>query len=192
MLAVRWKDKTCTTVLSNFGTIEPFVCDKRYDRNENKYVMIKVPNVVEQYNQFMNGVNVHNDAMANYRIGIRSKKWWWTLFTDLLDSIMINAWKLHTLIAKAEKKNEMSQIDFRINVTTILLSCGKTTSTEVNENVVSTNSMLNINLAVHCAEHIPGNKRWRCKVCHVASRYMCNKCNVALHINCFDKYSEHQ
>lgn len=43
-----------------------------------------------------------------YRIGIRGKKWWWPIFTWLVDVAIENAWQLSRLAG-----NKSSQLKFR-------------------------------------------------------------------------------
>jgi len=39
----------------------------------------------------MGGTDRMDENIAMYRIGIRGKKWWWPLFTWLLDAAIHNA-----------------------------------------------------------------------------------------------------
>jgi len=57
----------------------------------------------------MGGADQMDQNMATYRIGVRGKKWWWPLFTWLLEISMINSW---TIYKKANSK-QISQLDFR-------------------------------------------------------------------------------
>ncbi|XP_017493530.1 PREDICTED: piggyBac transposable element-derived protein 2-like [Rhagoletis zephyria] len=91
VLAIRWKDNALVTVFTNHGTIEPFANARRYDGKEKAYTNNKIPNTIAQYNKHMGGVDLHDNALANYRIALRSKKWWWPLFTNLLGNMMVNA-----------------------------------------------------------------------------------------------------
>jgi len=43
-------------------------------------VSVRLPHAVAQYNRYMGGVDRTDENTANYRIGIRSKKWWWPVF----------------------------------------------------------------------------------------------------------------
>lgn len=39
----------------------------------------------------MGSVDLQDNAVANYRINICGKKWWWPLFINMLDSTVVNA-----------------------------------------------------------------------------------------------------
>ncbi|KAF2895916.1 hypothetical protein ILUMI_10252 [Ignelater luminosus] len=76
--------------------IEKKMAEKRY---------VQVP---RQYNSGMDGKNLMDEDINKYRIGIRSKKWWWCLFTWLIDVIIDNAW----ILQKQSEKN-LSQLEFK-------------------------------------------------------------------------------
>lgn len=205
VLVIRWRDNANVTVLSNFDTVEPLGHAKRYDRNLHSHVHHKVPHAITEYNSYMGGVDLHDNALSNYRIGIRGKKWWWPLFKNTLGSMMVNAWKLHQTIAKHTKQKPMSQLTFRSMVTRTLLASDDpdkeaTESTEIASNYGSESSEMstrssilpNVNTKNHFPERNPDGKRKRCKVCHSQCMYTCKKCGVHLHTHCFKSYESHQ
>jgi len=77
---VRWDDNSVVTIMTNVGKIEPLVIAKRYNRKEKKIVNVQQPNVIQDYNKNMGGVDLHDNGIANYRIRVKGKKWWWPLF----------------------------------------------------------------------------------------------------------------
>ena len=36
-----------------------------------------------------------DQSIDNYRMGVRSKKWWWPVFAFIIDASLHNAWQLH-------------------------------------------------------------------------------------------------
>ena len=38
-----------------------------------------MPKIIHSYNRCMGGVDLFDQFVANYRIRIRSKKWWWRI-----------------------------------------------------------------------------------------------------------------
>lgn len=82
----RWKKKT----VQKDGTVE-----------NGKYVMFKQPVLIHYYNE--GGVDLHDNAVQNYRIHIRSKKWYWPLWISCLDSAIVSAWKLKCFVDRFEK-----------------------------------------------------------------------------------------
>ena len=69
----------------------------------------------------MGGVDLFDNAVYNYRIKIRGKKWYWPLITNGLDAAMVNPWKTHSLCAKLSTTKPMRQLDFRVSVAEALL-----------------------------------------------------------------------
>ena len=56
----------------------------------NKHVNINIPSAVKVYKQTMGGVDLHDQFVANYRVHIRSKKWWWPHFNWVVNSLAVN------------------------------------------------------------------------------------------------------
>lgn len=187
VLAIRWRDNALVTVLTNHGTMDPKTNAKRYDRIKKMHVTVKVPNAIADYNKHMGGVDLHDNALANYRISVRGKKWWWPLFINLLGNVMVNAWKLHVMVSTFSKQKPLSQLQFRAAVVNeLLISTGPSTS-----GLTSTSSTLpNINKKVHHIVRPSGNRR-RCVICHTHTPFECAVCKVRLHQNCFSLYSKH-
>ena len=69
--------------------------------------------MIQQYNKFMGGVDLADNMLANYRICIRGKKWWWPIFSNYIDVCMVNAWKLWLDVHPQEK---VSLLQFRREV----------------------------------------------------------------------------
>ncbi|XP_068231969.1 piggyBac transposable element-derived protein 3-like [Palaemon carinicauda] len=68
---------------------------RRYSQSEKKNVEADCPKIVQEYNQHMGGTDRQNQNVNKYRIGIRGKKWYWCIFTWLIDVTEQNAWLLH-------------------------------------------------------------------------------------------------
>ena len=61
---------------------------------------IRKPVVVEQYNQFMGGVDRSDQLLSYYGFADRTVKWWRRAVFYLLDMAVVNAYVLHTHINK--------------------------------------------------------------------------------------------
>ena len=77
---------------------------KRWSRAEAKRVEISQPFMVKHYNQTMGGVDRMDHNVDKYRISIRSKKWWWSLFAFCADVSIQQAWHLYRTTPAAETK----------------------------------------------------------------------------------------
>ncbi|XP_025202211.1 protein ALP1-like [Melanaphis sacchari] len=59
----------------------------------------------------MGGTDQMDENIARHRIGIRGKKWWWSLFTWLIDVSITNSWKLYV-----NSGHKVTQLEFRRNI----------------------------------------------------------------------------
>ncbi|XP_050316175.1 piggyBac transposable element-derived protein 3-like [Anthonomus grandis grandis] len=134
---IRWNDNSVVTVGSNIYNIEPLTRVKRYNKKQLIETFIQQPYAISQYNKFMGGVDLHDNGIANYRSQILGKKWWWPIFCNALDSLVVNAWKIYNLV------NKKSQVDFKSYIALRLL---KTDANRVVRNVI-----LYVLISMNCA-----------------------------------------
>lgn len=183
----RWVDNAVVTMVSNVHGNEPMTQAKRYSQKEKKIVNIDYPNIVKQYNAHMGGTDRFNQDTNRLRVGIRGKKWWWSVFTWLLDISISNAWHLATSTGSS-----LSQLQFRRHSATIYLKRhallpqgGGRPSTSISRTRMHTELRKDGlgHLIVSC-------KRRRCAgdFCQKHPSTMCEKCNIGLCIDCFKPY----
>lgn len=111
---VRWVDNAVITMASTGYGVNPKNSVKRFSRQEKKLVQVPRPLAVSTYNNNMGGTDLMDENINRYRISIRGKKWWWCIYTWLIDVSVQNAWILH----KQSHKDKMSQLEFRRNIVT--------------------------------------------------------------------------
>ena len=51
LLAIKWIDKRSATVLSSFDSVEQMKTVKRYDKIEKKFIEVKYPAAIANYNK---------------------------------------------------------------------------------------------------------------------------------------------
>lgn len=191
ILAVQWNDNSVVTVLSNFVKHEPTQQAKRFDRKKKQMCSIPMPKTIYEYNCTMGGVDLFDNALNNYRIRMRGKKWYWPLFTNVIDAAMVNAWKLHCLCRKFENKQLMGQLEFRVFVSECLLRSSKVVvERAMSQNCVDNEGKASNELRKDRVDHtvIRGSSRRRCRHCKSQTYFECNKCKVGLHPKCFVEY----
>lgn len=64
----------------------------RWNKQKNAMDEVKQPMSIKHYNTHMGGVDLHDQCVNRYRIGIQSKKWWWPCYSWALKSAMVNSW----------------------------------------------------------------------------------------------------
>ncbi|CAH2083805.1 unnamed protein product [Euphydryas editha] len=117
VLLVQWNNNSMVTVATKNAKIEPLVTAKRYDRKIKKMVNVPQPQVIADYNKNMGGVDLHENGIANCRIRVRGKKWWWPLFINLIDSVLVNSWKIY----KLANERSLNQLEFKSYVAVSLM-----------------------------------------------------------------------
>lgn len=137
----------------------------------------------------MGGTDRMDENLSYYRISVRGKKWWWPLFTWLIDVNVQNAW---FLIRKSVK--DISQLDFRREIVSTYLrkyavapQIGRTPASRASNLTQRVNKELRFDGIGHLV--VP-SKRRRCslKNCKSTARTECTKCQVGLSIPYFADY----
>jgi hypothetical protein len=180
---VRWVANAVITMASTGYGVNPKNSVKRFSRQEKKLVQVPRPLVVSTYNNNMGGTDLMDENINRYRISIRGKKWWWCIYTWLIDVTVQNAWILYKT---SHKKDKMSQLELRrIIVTNYLLKYQDLPKTKGRPTVV--NSDKRYDGTQHYVVNVPDGKRRRCSYenCNGKGRTMCNKCDKGLCISCF-------
>lgn len=166
-------DNSVVTVLSTIHGIHPVSNVSRYSSTEKKRVGIPRPFCIGKYNEFMGGTDQMDANINVYKIGIRGKKWWWPIFTWLIDCCIQNSWIIY------RKHNpSVTQLQFRREIAQIYFKRFQNLP----------KSGIRYDRIDHIIEYVPNNKRRRCAGNHMPSsavRTQCLKCNVGLCINCF-------
>ncbi|GBN02525.1 hypothetical protein AVEN_245-1 [Araneus ventricosus] len=151
---------------------------------KRKKFLLHQPRLIDQYNAKMGGVDLCDNLMANYRIAIRGKKWWWPIFRNFIAVALVNAWKISRLSTSESKKYIL---DFRRKFALFLLhtsfQSGKLAKCK---SATGRPSKCRVQKSLHAE---PGhfiiksedNRRLRSKQCHNQTVYRCNICSVALH-----------
>lgn len=183
LICVRWKDNSVCTMMSNYDAIEPIQKIKRWSKVDKKKIDIEQPHLFSTYNSGMGGVDLMDQAISNYRICIRGKKWWWVLFTYMVDLSISNAWKLHSLC----NENKMPLLLFRRHIARTYLR-ESTRQLKKRGPPSSTLTGLQFDGSGHFPQKL--SKQLRCCCCSARIRWQCKKCQKTLCIekSCFEVF----
>lgn len=197
LLVTRWNDNSVVTVMTNTCEVLPLMQAKRYNRKEHKEVLLPQPNVIHHYNKYMGGVDLHDNGIANYRIRIRGKKWWWPLFINMIDSMIVNSWKIYRIA----NESKVSQLEFRSQIATTLLKfSGKVEDKPELVDVPVPSSAygrpskgalpndIRFDNIGHIILRDSTNSRKKCRHCKSNTIYFCKKCKLHLHPDCFENF----
>lgn len=172
--------------MSNFLRHEPMANAKRYDRKQRKMVTLPQPHLIHEYNQRMGGVDLFDNAMNNYRIRVRGKKWYWPLLTNALDAAMVNAWKIDCLCRRFAKEPLSHQFEFRVAVVEEIASRHKTVNNPGRSVVTTAELAMRTDRVDHLITRL--ENRRRCRHCSGKTEFGCVKCQANLHPDCFVPY----
>ncbi|CAH2087629.1 unnamed protein product [Euphydryas editha] len=142
------------------------------------------PNLIAIYNQYMGGTDLMDAHVNNYRIGIRGKKWWWPIFTWLIDVSLNNAW----ILTRKSGRN-ISQLDFRREIAqTYLKKYGSPPKNGGRPSSARVLTGMRYDGENHFPKSIVNKRRCADENCKTIGRMECTKCNVGLCIKCFQTY----
>ena len=91
IVLVRWHDNSIVTVGCTVYGVTPTVDTTCWSRKESKPVKIPQPYIIQKYNKCMGRVDQLDHNVSDYRINVNCMKWWWNVFTFLIDMSVHNA-----------------------------------------------------------------------------------------------------
>ncbi|KFM77688.1 PiggyBac transposable element-derived protein 3, partial [Stegodyphus mimosarum] len=178
---VRWNDTKPVTVISNFE--QTLSTDEVSRRSKGKVCSVPIPKCIKNYNKYKNGVDLFDGLMSAYDISIKGKKWYWTLFTNIIDTMIVASWKAYKL---AECGND-DLLAFRRGITiSLLLSNPVPRAKAAPSGGGYAGKVIRYDNIGHLIKTT--KKQRRCKLCNSKPMTICQKCDVGLCAKCFIAY----
>ena len=133
----------------------------------------------------MGGVDLLDRLLGLYRPSIRAKKWWWPLFSNIVNLSVIAAWRFYGNLHPGELK---THLQFRREIVLCLLHTSATSSYQRGRHVP-----LPTGIRYDGIGHVATTTtQGRCMLCKRNTRRQCVKCSVRLHTDkgtdCFRVY----
>jgi len=177
-------------------TIEPCSQAQRWSYAEKKKISICQPRVIAEYNKHMGGVDRMDQNIAQYRIAIRSKKWWWPFFSYCADVAMQNAWLLYRM-TEANKTMPMDQLQFRRAVCGVYYARYTAERANVGRPMGRPKSLgqrAPPDVRYDGVNHMiaQGHTQRRCGLCSKKVTHICAKYDIGLHVWCFKDFHSKQ
>lgn len=190
---VKWLDNKPVTLISSIcsGVNEITVVRRR--KGEASQMQVKCPEMIQDYNSYMGGVDLMDQKNSVYALDRWSKiKFYLRPFFDLLDISLTNSYIVWT---KLHPESKMTSLNFRRHVARDLIILHKTRTTRV----YGKRSFKKASTADMSAEqHLPEiQEKKRCRLCadnKMESRttVVCCACKVHLCLtkdrNCFKEF----
>jgi len=173
VLCVKWNDNCAVTVASNYYGVTPLHKAERRVKNETKKI-VDQPRSICMYNQGMGGVDLCDRQLASYRPRLRSRKWWWNLFSHALNLSVVAA---HEFYNHIHPSNKMDHHDFRITVAETLVK-RQVPRVRLGGPSAPTPSSVRYDGINH---YLVPCKQGRCVICSKNTRIMCIRCEKKLH-----------
>ena len=120
---------------------------------------VMMPDCIAKYNEGMLGVDLADWKTQKYRVGIKSKKWYFSICTHALDVALVNA---HTIYNLRERHEQVDLLNFRAEVTLSLLKMDTPSKPAGRGRKVV---HLPQRVLKHHIERTPGGKQRKCRVC---------------------------
>ncbi|KAK3740579.1 hypothetical protein RRG08_003356 [Elysia crispata] len=95
IIAVRWMDTKCVTLLSSHTGVDPTENVNRWDKKTKTFKPVPRPQIVKLYNHYMGGVDYLDRMCAKSRFHIRSKRWYMHIFWFTIKIALANAWIIY-------------------------------------------------------------------------------------------------
>ena len=185
MFLTVWNDNSIVHVLSNCHQISPSAIVQRWIKKKDQQP-VERPHSIKCYNEGMGGVDMLDRLLESYRPHIQMKKWWWSLFVNILNMSVVAAWRLYQ---KANPGEKVEHLNFRRDIVLCLLK-----SADAEKKRATPNANLPQDIRLNGSpDHLPAEAtQGRCRVCKANTRRRCLLCNVRLHTDkgkeCFAKY----
>lgn len=117
LVAMKWKDKKCVHLLSNFHDPNSLT-DVERRQKDGTVKSVKCPSAIQDYNQNMNCVDKLDQLKGSYEIDRKSHKWWHRIFWYLIDLSVVNAYIVHQDLGLPQIKLK----DFRRSISQSLVT----------------------------------------------------------------------
>ncbi|CAF0921067.1 unnamed protein product [Didymodactylos carnosus] len=89
---IAWKDSKRVLLGSNHIGTEPKETLRRWDKVKRCKVDVIAPQIINQYNKFMGGVDTMDMLVALHPIPFKSKRWYMRIIWRIFDLMVINSW----------------------------------------------------------------------------------------------------
>uniref|UniRef100_W5MXA2 PiggyBac transposable element-derived protein domain-containing protein n=1 Tax=Lepisosteus oculatus TaxID=7918 RepID=W5MXA2_LEPOC len=114
---VKWADSKTVTLVSTCASVMPVDEVKRFSNKKGRQISVPCPQIVAEYNHHMGGVDLADMMIALYRTPAKSHRWYLSIFWQLIDIAVNNAWLLYRRDATAIGPGKLNKLkSFRLDV----------------------------------------------------------------------------
>lgn len=95
LIAVKWYDNKCVTMLSSACGISPTSTVQRWSKADQDKVSVPCPSLVKAYNAHMGGIDLSDMLIHLYKTPVKARRWHYPLFGYILDLSIANSWLVY-------------------------------------------------------------------------------------------------
>lgn len=120
----KWFDSKPVHFASSCSGIEPLGSCTRWSKTENRYINIKQPSIVADYNDKMGGVDLLDRVIGKYAMRGRTKKWTIRTMYHFFDFGVAACWLEYRQNARTEglrRKEILDYLDFKLAIAKALV-----------------------------------------------------------------------
>ena len=180
VLCTRWNDNSIVTVASNYYGNAPLQKCERKVKKAGK-TSVSQPYLISMYNRGMGGVDVCDRMLSSYRPRLRSKKWWWNIFSHVLNLSVVAAYKFYKYVNPTTK---VQHKEFRREIARTLIKIQKVRERQGGPSAPPPKAIRYDNVN----HFLESTAQGRCCVCQKNTRLQCIKCAKRLHKVCSGIY----
>ncbi|XP_046971065.1 piggyBac transposable element-derived protein 2-like [Vanessa cardui] len=184
LAVVRWNDNKAVTFISSFVASEPLENIRRYCKDAKEKNNVQCPQIVRQYNRHMGGVDLADMLISLYKTPFKSRRWYLSIFAQMLDICINNAWLLYRRKHSSNAKAKISLKAFRYDIYDLLLKenrSAKRNRTEATKIVKPHVARPPSPVKYDNVGHFPSTmEEGRCRFCLKKTVVYCIKCNIRL------------
>jgi len=166
---------------------------------KKKKTEISGPVAVQEYNNFMGGVDMMDRMIAHYPHGFKNRKWYLRIFFHLVNMAIVNSWILY----RKSVDGSMSLLNFKGSIVWTMLELQKANKRGRKSNSVDqktppkkrkSKKSIPLEIRYDNIDHYPLKKvtgqASRCcdANCTSRTRYICGKCQSAVCPECMKSY----
>lgn len=203
IVVVKWYDNKSVTLCSSYVASNPMTTIQRFSKEENRKIHIPCPQLIKHYNSHMGGVDLADMLIAIYRIRFKTHRWYMSIFSQIIDISINNAWLLYKRDSNILQENPKTVIplkQFRIKLAKSLLQADRVKrGRPSNEQLPLTSKKIKNpvkprpqdDIRLDHLDHFPiYGAMGRCRNCKKGqTAIFCSKCNIRLCLvqnrNCF-------
>ena len=191
-------DNKSVILLSNYFNPKETQQIERRVKGSNDKVKVTCPSVIQEYNQFMGGVDLSDQMKVTYEVDRRSKfRIYLQVFFDFLDITVVNTKIVYN---KIESASSLSSLDFRHSITQTMI---RNFSSRKRTVLLSSPSKRSRSPSFDIVDHLPDFAPSRVSCAFFSSKNVESRtyvriitCNIALCLqkdrNCFQQYHTKQ